>query len=125
MPLSPTPPDWAAENRWVAPPREQQACSRPAESAPGPQAKTGIITLTKHVQGLVSTAVACEKSAGAPEVIELEARQIARGREALRDWLASGKDGLTVTNRSLDKAVVELVSALFLREARVCAASSA
>ena len=51
---------------------------------------------------------------GAP--VHLTARQMRDGREALRDWLASGKDSLNVTRTSLDMGVLQLVSAVIRRE---------
>jgi hypothetical protein len=47
--------------------------------------------------------------------IKLSERQLRDGRCALRDWLASGRDGLTASNTSLDMAVKEIVQSLFRR----------
>jgi hypothetical protein len=54
------------------------------------------------------------RGVGAP--IELTQRQVRDGREAIRDWLGSGRDSLTVTNSSLDRVLREVLHSLFRRE---------
>jgi hypothetical protein len=53
-----------------------------------------------------------ESGAGAPAVTE---RQLRDGREALRDWLGVGRNGLTVTNMSLDRVLTSIVVAMRLQ----------
>jgi hypothetical protein len=60
---------------------------------------------------------AAPNGAGAPtEVIVLDARQVRDGREALRDWLACGRDSLSVSDRSLDMALRTVIAQVFRRE---------
>lgn len=51
--------------------------------------------------------------AGAPETVNQ--RQLRDGREALRDWLGSGRDALTASDSSLGKAVSQILTAMFPR----------
>ena len=78
-----------------------------------------IITLTKHpTKDHIPPA---PQGDGAPEIIALDSKQIASGREALREWLADGKDSLNVTNRSLDMALSAVITAVFRKEVSLCA----
>jgi hypothetical protein len=83
-------------------------------------AKNGDYNLDKAEPIDMVNAPSLESGAGAPDVIKLSARQIRDGRNALRDWLASGRDSLTVSNTSLDMALREVVQSLFRREVEFC-----
>jgi hypothetical protein len=76
--------------------------------------KLAIMYLTKHAQNVgYAPAALASGAAGAP--VHLSGRQLRDGREALRDWLGAGRNGLTVSNRSLDMAVIEIVAQVFRR----------
>src|SRR5579871_1605486 len=91
------------------------ACYRPSLEARQSQSCIflQIITMTKQKTTGSLPAVA-DSAAGAPGNVIITLVQLARAREALRDWLASGKDALSVTNRSLDNGVLAVVSSLGL-----------
>lgn len=72
--------------------------------------------MTKHDATCILPAVPGDSSgAGAPEFDPLSPRQVAQGRELLRDWLGVGRDALTVSDSSLDK-VVFLIAAVVLQK---------